>query len=55
MRCIVICRYDHLRRYRMVFLTMTGLRLPKFADLLDDMLPRFAAAEQTRLRHSNRA
>lgn len=50
----MICRYDNLRRYPTVFLKMTGLRLNEFADLLDDMLPRFAAAEQTRLQRSAR-
>lgn len=50
----MICRYDYLRRYQTVFLKMTGLRLNEFADLLDDMLPRFATAEQTRLRRATR-
>jgi Helix-turn-helix of DDE superfamily endonuclease/DDE superfamily endonuclease len=50
----MICRYDELRRYPTVFLKMTGLRLNEFADLLDDMLPRFATAEQTRLRRATR-
>src|SRR5690349_21841552 len=50
----MICRFDNLRRYPIVVLKMTGLRLNEFADLLDDMLPRFAAAEQTRLKRSNR-
>jgi hypothetical protein len=50
----MICRYDYLRRYPIVFLKMTGLRLSEFASLLDDMLPRFANAEQTRLRRTPR-
>jgi len=50
----MICRYDNLRRYPTAFLKMTGLRLNEFADLLDDMLPRFASAEQTRLRRADR-
>lgn len=50
----MICRYDYLHRYPTVFLKMTGLRLNEFADLLDDMLPRFASAEQTRLRRATR-
>jgi hypothetical protein len=50
----MICRYDHLRRYPTVFLKMTGLRLNEFASLLDDMLPRFATAEQTRLHRTKR-
>jgi len=50
----MICRFDYLRRYPTVFLKMTGLRLNEFADLLDDMLPRVASAEQTRLERPNR-
>jgi DDE superfamily endonuclease/Helix-turn-helix of DDE superfamily endonuclease len=50
----MLCRYDYLRRYPTVFLKMTGLRLNEFADLLDDMLPRVASAEQTRLHRTNR-
>jgi hypothetical protein len=50
----MICRYDNLRRYPTVFLKMTGLRLNEFADLLDDLLPRFASAEQARLRRTDR-
>jgi hypothetical protein len=50
----MICRFDYLRRYPTVFLKMTGLRLNEFADLLDDMLPRFSGAEQTRLQRGNR-
>lgn len=50
----MICRFDYLRRYPTVFLKMTGLRLNEFADLLDDMLPRFAQAEQARLERPSR-
>lgn len=50
----MICRYDNLHRYPTVFLKMTGLRLDEFADLPDDMLPRFAEAEQARLQRPNR-
>ena len=50
----MICRYDNLRRYPTVFLKMTGLRLNEFAELLDDMLPRLAEAEQARLQRPNR-
>ncbi|MBK9944489.1 MAG: transposase family protein [Kouleothrix sp.] len=50
----MICRFDNLRRYPTVFLKMTGLRLNEFADLLNDMLPRFAKAEQTRLQRPTR-
>ena len=50
----MICRFDYLRRYPAVFLNMTGLRLNEFASLLDDMLPRFASAEQERLHRAPR-
>ena len=50
----MICRFDHLRRYPTVFLKMTGLRLNECADLLDDILPRFARAEQHRLHRTTR-
>ena len=50
----MICRFDTLRRYPTVFLKMTGLQLNEFASLLDDMLPRFAQAEQARLQRANR-
>jgi DDE superfamily endonuclease/Helix-turn-helix of DDE superfamily endonuclease len=50
----MICRFDYLRRYPTVFLKMSGLRLNEFADLLDDMLPRFASAEQRRLERPSR-
>src|SRR6266542_2228964 len=50
----MIGRFDYLRRYPTVFLKMTGLRLNEVADLLDDMLPRFASAEHTRLERPNR-
>lgn len=50
----MICRFDNLRRFSTVFLKMTGLRLNEFADLLDDMLPRLAAAEQARLQRPSR-
>jgi hypothetical protein len=50
----MICRYDYLSRYPNVFLQMTGLRLNEFADLLTDILPRFATAEMHRLARSDR-
>ena len=50
----MICRFDYLRRYPTVFQKMTGLRLNEFASLLDDMLPRFASAEQARLERPSR-
>lgn len=50
----MIGRYNYLSRYPTVFLQMTGLRVPEFADLLTDVLPRFAAAEHRRLARSDR-
>lgn len=50
----MICRYDSLRRYPVVFLQMTGLRLEEFDTLLTDLLPGFAAAQQQRLARSDR-
>jgi hypothetical protein len=50
----MICRFDNLRRYPTVFLKVTGLRLNEFASLLNDMLPRFASAELTRLHRLSR-
>jgi hypothetical protein len=50
----MICRYDTLHRYPTVFLQMTGLRVREFDDLLTDVLPRFAAAEQRRLARADR-
>jgi hypothetical protein len=50
----MICRFDNLRRYPTVFQKMTGLRLNEFASLLDDMLPRFAEAELSRLQRPDR-
>lgn len=44
----MICRFDHVRQYPTVFLKLTGLRLNEVADLLTDLLPRFATAQQRR-------
>ena len=45
----MILRYAQLSRHPRVFLSMTGLRLPEFEDLLTDVAPRHAAQEQKRL------
>jgi hypothetical protein len=45
----MICRYATPSRYPTVFLKMTGLRLNEFEELLTDVLPRFATAQQQRL------
>ena len=50
----MICRYATLSRYPTVFLKMTGLRLAEFEELLIDMLPRFATAQQQRLTRPDR-
>lgn len=50
----MICRFDHIRQSPTVFLKMTGLRLTEFADLLNDLLPRFATAQQHRLHRATR-
>lgn len=42
----LICRYNMLRRYPSVFLQMTDLRLNEFAELLTDIILRFAAYER---------
>lgn len=44
----MILRYTNLQRYPRVFLAVTGLKLPEFAALLQDILPLYAAAEQQR-------
>jgi hypothetical protein len=44
----MILRYAQLSRHERIFLSMTGLRLPEFADLLTDVLPRYAAQEHSR-------
>lgn len=44
----MIMRYENLRRYPRVFLSVTGLKLPEFAALLNDLLPLYAEAEQKR-------
>src|SRR5690349_17659669 len=50
----MICRYDYLHRYPTIFLTMTGLHLREFDQLLTDMLPRIADAQRTRLQRADR-
>jgi hypothetical protein len=50
----MICRFDHVRQYPTVFVKLTGLRVTEFTALLDDLLPRFATAEQRRLARATR-
>ena len=46
--------YAHLTRYPKVLKSMTGLTRPEFDQLLDDILPPYAAAEQRRLTRPDR-
>ena len=50
----MICRYDTLRRYPSVFVTMTGLRLHEFDQLVVDMLPVLTQATTERLQRPDR-
>jgi hypothetical protein len=50
----MICRNDTLRRYPNVFVSMTGLRLAEFDQLLGDMLPVLTEATQARLKRPQR-
>ena len=50
----MIMRYHYLIRYPVVFLKMTGLRVPEFDALVRDVLPAFLAAEGQRLQRPDR-
>jgi hypothetical protein len=50
----MILRYYHLSRFPRVFKSMTGVDVPEFDTLVRDILPRYAAAEHTRLNRPNR-
>lgn len=50
----MILRYRQLSRFPRVFKAMTGLDVPEFNTLVRDILPRYAAAEHTRLSRPNR-
>ena len=50
----MICRFDYLRQHPPLCVKMTGLRLNEFADLLDDLLPRFTTAAQRRRHRATR-
>jgi hypothetical protein len=47
-------RYEHLSRHPNVFLTLTGLRLAEFEQLVTDLWPRFVEAERIRLSRPQR-
>jgi hypothetical protein len=50
----MILRYERLQRFPSVFKSMTGLHIVQFDALTADILPRFHAAEATRLSRPNR-
>ena len=50
----MILRYCYLSRHPRVFLTMTGLPVLVFDDLVRDLLPAYAAAAQARLHRPGR-
>lgn len=50
----MILKYSYLSRRKSIFRAMTGLTLPEFDELLDDVLPRFGEAEEKRLSRPNR-
>jgi hypothetical protein len=47
-------RYEHLKHHATVFLKMTGLHLPEWDKLVDDLLPEFVQAEKERLSRPDR-
>jgi hypothetical protein len=47
-------RYEHLKRHPQVFPKVTGLTVSEFDRLVDDLLPRYAAAEEERLQRPDR-
>ena len=50
----MIARYDMLARHPHIFLTMTGLRVAEFEDLLSDVLPALAQYEQQSQQRADR-
>ena len=50
----MIFRYYHLRQHATVFLATTGLKLNEFDQLVKDLLPSYAQAEQKRLARPDR-
>jgi len=50
----MILRYARLSRQPAVFVSLTGLRVPAFAALVADLLPRSAASERDRLQRPTR-
>jgi hypothetical protein len=50
----MILRYEQLRQFPRVFRSMTGLSLTEFDALVEDLLPRFRTAEQSRAQRPGR-
>jgi hypothetical protein len=50
----MIFRYKHLQKHPAIFQKLTGLTLVEFADLIEDIEPRFEAAEYQRLNQRER-
>jgi hypothetical protein len=50
----MILRYEHVSGYPKVFLALTGLQVPEFDALVQDILPRYSEAEVQRLSRANR-
>jgi transposase len=50
----MIMRYQHLSQHPSVFLSVTGLRVKEFDQLVDDVLPEYVQAEAKRLERANR-
>lgn len=50
----MILRYGYLSRYPRVFITLTGVRLAEFEELVHDLLPAYAQAQQARLSRPGR-
>jgi len=50
----MMMRYAWLSRYPVVFQSVTGLRVGEFDQLVDDVLPMYAATEQARLERAER-
>jgi hypothetical protein len=50
----MMLRYQYLKKNEIVFKAMTGLYITEFDQLVEDILPDYAAAEENRLSRPNR-
>jgi hypothetical protein len=50
----MMLRYQYLKNNKTVFKAMTGLYIPEFDQLVQDVLPSYAQAEENRLSRPNR-